>query len=82
MSTTKLLILAVYAVIVAVAVVAAGTTAGNYALWTLLILVAVHSVEMVVFYKRCREAGGSIVGHLFNVFLFGVFHMRELGTRN
>ena len=44
----------------------------------LVILAVAHTVEMLVFFKACREAGGSIAGHMLNVFLFGVVHMQGL----
>jgi uncharacterized protein YhhL (DUF1145 family) len=38
----------------------------------------VHAVECVAFLPRLRRAGGSLGGHLFQTFLFGIFHVREL----
>ena len=81
MSSTKLAILAIYAVIVAVAIVMGGSTAGTFATGLLLLLAVAHLVEMMIFYKRCKEAGGSLAGHMLQMFLFGVFHIRELKGR-
>lgn len=78
MSSTKLMILATYAVIIAVAIAAAGSAAGTFATWLLLLLAVAHIVEMVIFYKRCKQAGGSMARHMLHLFLFGVFHVREL----
>ena len=44
----------------------------------LFILAVAHTVEMVVFFKLCREAGGSLPLHLLNIFLFGIFHAKEI----
>ena len=82
MSKVKMSILVVYVLIAAVAVVAAGSTAGSVALNTLLILAAAHFVEMFVFFRRCQQAGGSMPAHMLNVFLFGIIHVRELNQRS
>lgn len=78
MSSTKLGILVCYAIMIAVAIVAAGSTAGTIAAGVLLLLVVAHLIEMVIFFKRCKQAGGSMAGHMLQVFLFGVFHIKEL----
>jgi uncharacterized protein YhhL (DUF1145 family) len=38
----------------------------------------VHLIEVAVYFNLCKEAGGSLGGHLVNVFLFGVLHVNEL----
>lgn len=78
MSVSKIAILVVYAVLIGLAVVAPESSAGAYSLGLLLVLAAVHAVEVIVFYKRCKAAGGSMAAHVLNVFLFGVFHIKEL----
>lgn len=80
MSAMKSLILIAWVALAVVAVIAAGSTAGNVALWIMGALVLAHLVEMVVFFKRCQGAGGSMAIHMVNVFLFGVFHIKELPT--
>ena len=77
MSTVKMSMLVLYVLIAAVAVMAAGTTAGVVARNALLILAAAHFIEMFVFYRRCQQAGGSMPAHMLNVFLFGIVHVRE-----
>ncbi|KAA1193913.1 hypothetical protein F0M18_00245 [Pseudohalioglobus sediminis] len=78
MSPIKIALLVGYIIIAGIGVVYSGTAAATWA-WSFLALLAVaHLVEMAVFYSRCRQAGGSMAGHMLNVFLFGVFHMREL----
>ena len=78
MSAAKIVLLVVYAVLAVLALTQAGTAAGSWALRIILILAVAHAVEVVVFFRACQRAGGSLVGHLFNVFLFGVFHMKEI----
>ena len=78
MSATKMAILVGYVVLGAMGVIYAGSAVGDWSLRILLLLAVAHVVEMAVFYKRCQQAGGSMALHLFNVFLFGVFHVREL----
>jgi uncharacterized protein YhhL (DUF1145 family) len=76
MSSTKIIMLAVYAVLIAVAV--GNGTGATYAAYLLAILAAAHLLEMAIFYKRCQQAGGSLPGHLLQVFLFGVVHIKDL----
>ena len=78
MSPIKIATLALYAVLAALALTQSTSAVGIWSLRILVILAAAHTVEMVVFFKACQRAGGSLVGHLVNVFLFGVFHMQEL----
>ena len=77
MSGTKIGILVGYAVLIALVVLGSGIAA-SIALWLLVLLAVAHVVEMAVFYGRCKAAGGSMPGHMLQVFLFGVFHVREL----
>lgn len=78
MSPMKITILVLYAVLAALALTQSASAVGIWSLRILVILAIAHTVEMVVFFKACQRAGGSLGGHLFNVFLFGVFHMREI----
>jgi uncharacterized protein YhhL (DUF1145 family) len=43
-----------------------------------LVLLVAHAIEVLIFFKACQRAGGSLPGHLVNVLLFGVIHMREV----
>ncbi|QFU76216.1 hypothetical protein EY643_11400 [Halioglobus maricola] len=78
MSPIKIIMLITYAILAALAITMPGTGLGTGAAWVLLILAVAHLVEVAVFFKRCRAAGGSLPLHLLQVFLFGVAHMREL----
>ena len=78
MSAAKIVLLVVYAGLAILAITQAGTPAATWAIRIIVILAIAHTVEMVVFFQACRRAGGSLAGHLFNVFLFGVFHMKEV----
>ena len=77
MSGAKMGILASYLALALVAVLASGQAA-SYAMWVLGILALAHLVEVAVFYRRCQQAPGSLAAHLLNVFLFGIFHIKEL----
>jgi len=77
-SAAKMIILASYAVLAALALFMGDTPAGYWGLRILVILALAHLVEMAVFFKSCQRAGGSLPVHLLNVFLFGVFHVREI----
>jgi uncharacterized protein YhhL (DUF1145 family) len=78
MSASKIVILVSYAIMAFLAVTQPESPYGIWSLRILVILAIAHTVEMFVFYKACQRAGGSLAGHLFNVFLFGVFHMQGL----
>ncbi len=78
MSPGKIGCLVLYAVLAVVALTQAGTTAATAAVWILGILAVVHAAEMVLLYPLCRQAGGSLATNLFQVFVFGYYHMIEM----
>ena len=78
MSAAKIIALVLYAVLAALAITQAGSTAGIWATRIILVLVVAHTLEVLVFFKACQRAPGSLAGHLVNVFLFGVVHMKEV----
>jgi uncharacterized protein YhhL (DUF1145 family) len=80
MSTAKIVLLVIYAVLAALAFTQGDTTVGVWSLRVLGILVIVHAIETVVYFNLCKTAGGSLGGHLLSVFLFGVLHVNELKT--
>ena len=82
MSRGKIGALVLYAVLAALAITQAGTSTGTVVNWIIFALVVVHALEVVIFFKLCREAGGSLPGHLLNVFVFGYFHTQELKARS
>ena len=78
MSAVKKGMLAFYAVLAILAVTQSDMSVGQWSLYLLGILALAHLVEMAVFFKLCRDAGGSLPVHLLQVFLFGIVHAREL----
>ena len=78
MSAGKIVLLVVYAVLAGLALTQGDSSVGVWALRLLGLLVVVHCIEVVVFFKACKEAGGSMGMHLLNVFLFGVLHMKDI----
>lgn len=78
MPAGKIVLLVIYAVLAALALTQGGTPVGVWSLRLIVLLVVVHSIEVLVFFKACREAGGSMAGHILNVFLFGVLHVKEI----
>ncbi len=78
MSAGKVGCLVLYAVLAAVTVTQAGTTAATVALWTLAAFAVAHTVEMGVYFRLCQQAGGSLPVNLLQVFLFGYFHTVEM----
>jgi uncharacterized protein YhhL (DUF1145 family) len=77
-STGKIVLLVIYAVLAGLAITQPSASAGIWSLRILVVLVLTHIVEVAVFFKACQRAGGSLPGHLVNVLLFGVLHMKEL----
>lgn len=78
MSAGKIGCLVLYAVLILVALTQAGTTMGSGAAWILLALAVSHVLEMVLYFRLCQQASGSLAGNLFSVFVFGYFHMVEM----
>ncbi len=78
MSPAKITILVLWAILIALAATQGGTMIGTIAAWSIGILIVVHLLETVIFLPLAKHAGGSLPGHLFQVFLFGVFHKAEM----
>lgn len=78
MSVPKIVLLIVYVVLAGLALTQGNSAVGDWSLRLLGILVVVHAIEVAVYFKLCKAAGGSLGGHLMNVFLFGVLHVNEL----
>ncbi|GAB5450042.1 MAG: hypothetical protein Hals2KO_03700 [Halioglobus sp.] len=78
MSPPKIVLLLIYLALGLCALLQGGTPLGVWSLRILLLLAVVHAIEVVVFYKLAREAGGSLALHVLNIFLFGILHANEL----
>ncbi len=78
MSPGKIGCLVLYAVLAAVALTEAGNIAGTIAGWALVVLAVVHLAEMVIFFRLCQQASGSLPGNLLQMFVFGYYHMIEM----
>ena len=78
MSSGKKGALVLYAILAILAITQAGTQIGAVVNWVIIGLVAIHALEVVIYFNLCRKAGGSLVGHLLNVFVFGYFHTQEI----
>ena len=78
MSSGKIGCLVFYAVLAALAITQSGTQIGTITNWVIVGLIVIHALEVVIFFKLCREAGGSLIGHLLNIFVFGYLHMQEI----
>ena len=78
MSAAKIVTLVIYVVLAGLALTQGDSSVGIWSLRVLGILVVVHAIEAVVFFKLCQSAQGSLPGHLLSVFLFGVFHVKEI----
>ena len=78
MSTGKIVMLVIYAVLAGLALTQGDSASGTWATRIIVILAVVHSIEVLVFFKQCQAAAGSLVGNLVSVFLFGVLHVNEM----
>lgn len=41
------------------------------------LLVVIHAIECLVFLPRLKALPGALAGHLFNTFIYGVFHPKQ-----
>ena len=78
MSVTKIVTLVIYAVLAFLAFTQGDTTVGIWSLRLLGILVVVHLIETVVFFKLCQSAGGSLRCSCRAAHSFQVFHVNEI----
>lgn len=78
MSPAKIVMLLTYVALALLALSQGGSAVGVWSLRIVLVLAAVHLVEVAVFFRACQSAGGSLPVHLLNVFLFGVIHVQEM----
>ena len=78
MSAEKIGCLVLYLVLAMLAVTQQGSSVATLAVWALLILAVTHTIEMVIFYRLCQRAPGSLLGNLLQVFLFGYFHTVDM----
>ena len=77
MSTSKIVSLLVYAVLGVLAITMADSAVGLWSGRFLILLAIVHSIEVLVFFKACREAGGSLGLHLLNKCLLDLIEFPE-----
>jgi len=59
-------------------VVATESAAAGVARFVFWAMFVVHVIECGVFLPKLRKAPGGLGGHLFQTFVFGVAHVREL----
>jgi hypothetical protein len=78
MSVPKIVLLVVYAVLAGLALTQGDSAIGIWSLRILILFAVVHAIETAVYFKLCAQAPGSLIGHLINVFLFGVLHVNQL----
>lgn len=78
MSITRIFLLVVWLLALAAVVMPATGTMFTVLRWLFWALIVAHAIECVLFLPRLRKAPGSLAGHLGNVMLFGVFHIRTL----
>ena len=62
MSTAKIVLLVVYAVLAGLALTQGDSAAGIWSLRLLGILALAHIIEVAVYFKLCKAAGGSLGG--------------------
>lgn len=77
MSITKIATLGVWVVLLVLALGFTGT-ARQVGLYGLPLTAAAHCLEMLIFARVIRGGTGSLAGNLFQVLLFGLFHIWEL----
>ena len=80
MSTAKGVVIAVWLLLFSCFFIGMSSTVSFVGRLGFCILVTAHVVECAVFLPKLRRAPGSLIGHLLRTFLFGVFHVREVGA--
>jgi uncharacterized protein YhhL (DUF1145 family) len=78
MSPPKLGVAAAWILAIVAMFAFAGSVLGSVGRLVFYFMVIAHAIECVVFLPRLRQAPGGLGTNLLQVFLFGVFHMREL----
>ena len=78
MSPMKLGVLAAWILSACGFVVATDSAAAGVARFVFWAMFAIHIVECGVFLPKLRKAPGDLGGHLFQTFVFGVAHIRDL----
>ena len=79
MTPGKVLVGAVWVLSLAGYVFGGGTLA-SLGGFVVALLAAAHVVECAVYLPRLKRAPGSLASQLWQTFLFGFFHLRELPT--
>lgn len=78
MSRGKIFALVFYAILAVLAITQAGTPFGGWVNWLIIALVAVHALEVLLHFRKCRAAPGSLVGNMLGVFVFGFLHVKDM----
>lgn len=78
MNVVKIVALLLYSFLAYLAITRPLTLEANLGTGILVALAIAHSVECVLFRDTIRAAPGHPAWHVFNVFLFGVFHNLQM----
>jgi uncharacterized protein YhhL (DUF1145 family) len=78
MSFNKIVTLVIWILGIGAFFYPAESTAVSVLRGVVIFLVVAHIIEIAVFWKVLKQAPGSLGGHIFNTFLFGVFHVGPL----
>lgn len=81
MSIGKWLLLGIWVFCVVGYLAAEGSAVSTVAVGMFWFLLVAHAIECVVFHSRMRAAGGSLVHHVVQTMLFGIFHIQGLPQR-
>lgn len=58
--------------------VATGSTTASLGRTAFWLMAAVHAIECAVFLPSLRKAGGPLASHLFQTFIFGYLHLKDV----
>jgi len=78
MSAQKIVVLVTWIGILAAMFLGGDALIGTIGKFLFGFLVVAHVVECFLFRKELEKAGGSLGGHLVQVFLFGIVHLAEV----
>lgn len=82
MSIGKWFVLGIWLFCVVGYLAAGGSAVSTVAAGMFWFLLVAHAIECVVFHSRMRVAGGSLIHHVVQTMLFGIFYIQELPGRS
>lgn len=78
MSINKMVTLLIWLAGIVAFIFPSDTTIASVLRAVVIFLVVAHAIEIAIFWKVLKNAPGSLGGHIFQTFLFGIFYVGPL----